>query len=126
MGFRQHDIRLCLSKFEVVHPTHPTFAIAQKLLQTVSLKEPEKLIFVPYSDEWNISFIRHKRTTKYIHDRKHIVEIKRITEKRQEMRDTVKGKEIPVRLENDHTEVEVIQTVIQALTCSNFVWNTCS
>lgn len=90
------------------------FAIAQKLLQTVSLKEPEKLILVPYSDEWNISFIRHKRTTKYIHDKKYIVEIKHITEKRQEMRDTVKGKEIPVRLENDHTEVEVIQTVINS------------
>jgi len=57
---RQHDIRLCLSKFEVVHPTHPMFAIATKLLQTVSLEEPEKLILVPYSDEWNISFIRHK------------------------------------------------------------------
>jgi len=101
-----------LSKFEVVHPTHPIFAIAQKLLQTVSLQEPEKLILVPYSDEWNISFIRHKRTTKYIHDKEYIVEIKQITEKRQEMRD--KGKEIPVRLENDHTEVEVIQTVINS------------
>lgn len=114
-GFRQHDIRLCLSKFEVVPPTHPVFAIVQKLLQTVLLKEPETMTFVPFSDEWNVFYIRHRRTTTYIHDGKYIIEIKHTTEKSMYVRNTDKGKEIPVKLRNHRTEVEVSQMLAQAL-----------
>ena len=83
------------------------FAIVQELLRTVSLKEPETLSLVPYSDEWNVFYIRHKKTTTYTHDRKYIVEIKHTTEKKVDMRETVKGREVPIRLQNNHTEVEV-------------------
>lgn len=57
---RNHDMRLSLSRFEVLR-TSPLDAITSSLLSHVSLNANGDLQLVPHTRVWTVSYIRHKK-----------------------------------------------------------------
>ena len=69
---RQHDIRIALNAVDII--PHDGFTIVKKILRTIRYSKAEQaLTFVPRSDGWGLTFIRHKIRTPYVIDDKHIV-----------------------------------------------------
>ena len=77
---RHHDIRLELGLQETVHRGDPCFGVIQEMVRMVSAEAPGKLSFVPYTDQWTVHSIRHKKKTTYILEDLYMATISHITE----------------------------------------------
>ena len=75
--YRNHDIRMAMSCYEVVKPGSAEHTVMERLLKTMSLTEldNETITLVTKTDDWCVNFIRHKKRETYCYKDKYLVTI---------------------------------------------------
>ena len=105
---RKHDFRLELGLQKTVHKGDPYFKIIQDMVKTVSSTVPEQLSLVPYTGEWSVNLIRHKKRTSFLLDDTYMATISCITELDTRPEGCQAGDVVTLNLsEKEHWEVEV-------------------
>ena len=110
---RQHDFRLHLGLQETVCKDNDThFKTIQEIVKTVSVTDSGELTLVPYTNNWTVQFIRHKRRFSYVLGPEdiHMVTASQITELEVNHETCKAGDLQTISLkgcENIHWEVEV-------------------
>ena len=110
--YRQHDIRICLSRLQIMPPTDK---IISELLKTLTFLEPGTLTLIPCTDDWTVEFIRYKKRTAYIIDDKYMVTVTAVQEYRTAWEKLPNLESVTVKFEDnpeltEHFEVEVINS----------------
>ena len=74
--YRNHDIRMAMSHYEVVKPGSAEHTVMEQLLKTMSVtKFDNELTLVTKTDDWCVNFIRHKKRETYRNKYKYLVTI---------------------------------------------------
>ena len=111
-AYRNHDVRMSLSYYEVVQPGSAEHAVVEQLLKTMSLApvDNETIALVTKTDDWCVNFIRHKKKKTYYHKNKYLVTVTEVSEFQLE-RERQKSSQVhiyPDKYRQSHTEFEVM------------------